>query len=94
MYSLDTWQVCYRHIVDVHEEFICRTFLYPPRNAVLSGYTVFSLSMILSFCDSVIVNILSFAIYHSTDSAYFVKSISPRAFSVSFQYFVGMLQTY
>ena len=27
-------------------------------------------------------------------SAYFVKSTPPRAFSVSFQYFADMLQTY
>ena len=29
-------------------------FLYPPQNEVLGGYTVFSLSVIPSFCHSVI----------------------------------------
>ena len=33
-------------------------------------------------------------VLHSTDSAYFVKSTPPRAFSVSFLFFADMLQTY
>ena len=37
---------------------------------------------------------LQYLKFHSTDSAYVVKSTPPRAFNVSFKYIAEMIQTY
>ena len=62
VYSFNTLQICYTHIVDVHEELICR------KTYCWQIYNIFNLANF----------------YHSTCSAYFVKSTPPRAFIVSF----------
>ena len=40
MYPFNTFQICYRHIEDVHEEFICRFFVL----FFLQIYSVFNLA--------------------------------------------------